>query len=282
MFWGAAPARTGAQTEAEMAMAGKEGRTCVPGEVIARVPRDGGPAGTTVRLGSGTSQNKCGRAGARTLAIRTTKAGTLKQQGKREVKRFWVETRHQRYVPSMDDLVVGIVMECHGETYSVDVGGPQAALLPILGFEGATRRNRPMLSLGDVVYARVSVADRDIDPELSCTEKVSAKPKGLGPLKGGYVLKVQTGCSRELLSGEHGDQGVLQLLGDHLDYECCLGVNGYVWVKGSTAAETLMVKNAIENYQSISFGARGEQEEMRKRVRRMVGDLVRRRGGDEG
>ena len=102
-------------------MAGKEGRTCVPGEVIARVPRDGGPAGTTVRLGSGTSQNKCGRAGASTLAIRTTKAGTLKQQGKREVKRFWVETRHQRYVPSMDALVVGIVMECHGETYSVDV-----------------------------------------------------------------------------------------------------------------------------------------------------------------
>ena len=67
-----------------------------------------------------------------------------------------------------------------------------------------------------------------------------------------------------------------------MDYECCLGVNGYVWVKGSTAAETLMVKNAIENYQSISFGARGEQEETRKRVRRMVGDLVRRRGGDEG
>ena len=76
------------------------------------------------------------------LAIRTTKAGTLKQQGKREVKRFWVETRHQRYVPSMDDLVVGIVMECHGETYSVDVGGPQAALLPILGFEGADAKEQ--------------------------------------------------------------------------------------------------------------------------------------------
>ena len=115
--------------------------------------------------------------------------------------------------PMTGDLVVGIVVETHGENFSVDVGGPQLALLPILDFNGATRRNRPMLGYGDVVYARVSLADRDIDPQVSCLESGgSARSQGLGPLRGGYVLKVATGCARDLLDADD-PSNVLALLG---------------------------------------------------------------------
>ena len=32
------------------------------------------------------------------------------------------------------------------------------------------RRNRPNLAIGDLVYARVTVASRDMEPELACTD----------------------------------------------------------------------------------------------------------------
>ena len=56
----------------------------------------------------------------------------------------------------------------------MDIGGPFHAVLNSLAFEGATRRNRPKLDEGDLVYARVTLAHKDVDTELSCTE-VSGK-----------------------------------------------------------------------------------------------------------
>lgn len=70
----------------------------------------------------------------------------------------------------MGDAVVGIVVERHVDSFNVDLGGPFPAVLPALAFEGATRRNRPNLVAGDLVYARVTAASRDTDPELACTD----------------------------------------------------------------------------------------------------------------
>ena len=52
-----------------------------------------------------------------------------------------------KYVPSVDDMVVGVVLDRHGEAYKVDVGSAATASLPILGFEGASKKNRPMLKV---------------------------------------------------------------------------------------------------------------------------------------
>ncbi len=41
-------------------------------------------------------------------------------------------------------------------------------LLPHLAFDGATKRNKPNLSVGALVYCRVAVANKDMDSELSC------------------------------------------------------------------------------------------------------------------
>jgi exosome complex component RRP40 len=64
---------------------------------------------------------------------------------------------------------VGVIIEKHAETFLVDIGAPFPAVLNTLSFENATRRNRPNLSEGDLVYARVTVSNRDISTELSCT-----------------------------------------------------------------------------------------------------------------
>ena len=52
-----------------------------------------------------------------------------------------------RYIPAVEESVIGIITEKYGENFAVDVGGPFTASLPVLAFEGATRRNRPNLQV---------------------------------------------------------------------------------------------------------------------------------------
>lgn len=72
---------------------------------------------------------------------------------------------------------MGIIRERYGESWTLDINGPFYASLPALAFEGVTRRNRPRLEAGDVVYAKVTNAPRDADTEVTCvlaTGKVGA------------------------------------------------------------------------------------------------------------
>lgn len=40
-------------------------------------------------------------------------------------------------------MVIGIVREKHADNFKVDIGAASLASLSILGFEGATKKNRP-------------------------------------------------------------------------------------------------------------------------------------------
>ncbi len=74
----------------------------------------------------------------------------------------------------------------------------------MLAFDGATKRNKPTLLVGALVFARVVSADRDLEPELTCQVSATASgPDGghfakkdwvtgqsvYGELKGGTVVK---------------------------------------------------------------------------------------------
>lgn len=52
----------------------------------------------------------------------------------------------------------------------MDIRGPFIATLDALAFEGVTKRSRPNLVPGDLVYARVKAAPRDADPEIVCVD----------------------------------------------------------------------------------------------------------------
>lgn len=43
--------------------------------------------------------------------------------------------------------MIGIVCGRMGDLYKVDIGNDTKAMLPFLAFEGATRRNRPVLKV---------------------------------------------------------------------------------------------------------------------------------------
>mmetsp|Transcript_13438 Transcript_13438/g.33736 ORF Transcript_13438/g.33736 Transcript_13438/m.33736 type:complete len:341 (-) Transcript_13438:508-1530(-) len=212
-----------------MGMEKHAGSFVMPGDAVMQVPGEG-----SMSLGSGLQQCKD--------VIKVTKAGVLKHQAPR---RFWIETRHQRYVPAVDDLVVGTILQTQSDNYTVNIGGPAPAQLPVLEFTGATRRNKPMLKVGDPVYARVTLAHRDIDPMVSCVDE-SAKSKGLGPLKGGYVFTCSTGTARSLLCAP--PCVLLTELGKHCAYDLAVGVNGTIWVSSQSPRDAIAVKMAIEHW----------------------------------
>ena len=65
-----------------------------------------------------------------------------------------------QYISVVEDEVIGVVVARGADSYRVDIGSSRDALLPFLAFEGATKRNRPNLAVGTLVYARVQMANK--------------------------------------------------------------------------------------------------------------------------
>ena len=85
--------------------------------------------------------------------------------------------------------MVGVVEDKGGDFYKVNIFAGAPALLDRLAFDGATKRNKPELRRGDVLYARVTMADRDLDTSLSCM--VTTGPKkdwSSGECVSGFVM----------------------------------------------------------------------------------------------
>ena len=90
-----------------------------------------------------------------------------------------------------------------------------------------------MLKTGDLVYAKVTLAKRGMELELSCVNPGSGKAEGgMGPLNGGTVWDVSSGFAERLLDRKNGGVVVLEVLGEKLrgGFEVAVGRNGRVWV----------------------------------------------------
>lgn len=199
-----------------------------PGDHVLRLP----PAGV-VRVGGGLRQ-----AGEDLVAAQ---AGVLhSQQGRGPT--LWVEGRQRRYLPSASDPVVGVILARHADNYDVDVRGPAPAALPVLAFENATRRNRPNLKEGDLVYCRVDATNRDMQSTLSCVDAAGAA-SGFGPLQGGTLVECSTATARALLA--RPPPPALGMLGRALQFELAVGANGRVWVQAAATATVVTVCAAL-------------------------------------
>ncbi|GAB4856712.1 hypothetical protein Ancab_014627 [Ancistrocladus abbreviatus] len=179
-------------------------------------------------------------------AISVMKAGKLRFS---KPNKYWVECSQKRYVPCVEDHVLGIVVDCKADNFLVDIKGPTLAFLPVLAFEGVIRRNIPRFETGTLLYARVVKTNAGMNPELSCMD-ASGKAAEFGPLKDGYMFESSTGLSRMLLSSPTCP--VLDDLGKKLSFEIAAGLNGRVWVNAASPSTVILVANAIMNSESLS------------------------------
>ena len=148
-----------------------------------------------------------------------------------------------RYIPNRGENVVGIVTQKAGDIFKVDIGASEQASLSYLAFEGASKRNRPDVQVGDVVYGKLLVASKDMEPELVCVDSLGKKGK-LGILNpDGMLFSCSLSLVRKILNQECP---LFKLLAKEHKYELAVGMNGKIWMKaGPSVEETIAVANAI-------------------------------------
>ncbi|TPX50455.1 hypothetical protein SeMB42_g02241 [Synchytrium endobioticum] len=213
----------------------------LPGDTV-NVPPSAGNDGKT-RIGPGLREESG--------AIVSSKAGLVVHP--LMTNKVWIESNQKRYVPGLGDSVIGIIKGRGQELYRVDIGSAHIAHLGFFAFEGATKRNRPMLDVGTLVYARIYQADRDIEPELECVSAITQKADGFGELKNGFLVRASLAVCRSLLAPT--GHPALTALGKLFPFECCVGLNGRVWVNAQSIYHMLAVAAVIQNCEHLSAQA---------------------------
>uniref|UniRef100_A0A8D8DG07 Exosome complex component RRP40 n=2 Tax=Culex pipiens TaxID=7175 RepID=A0A8D8DG07_CULPI len=180
------------------------------------------------------------------------KSGVLR---KKPPNTFWVDCHQKRYVPNRGEIVIGIVTQKAGDIFRVDIGASEPASLSYMAFEGATKKNRPDVNVGEVICARLLIANKDLEPELICVDSHGKKGK-LGALQDGFVFNCSINLVRKILNPKCP---FLDLLAKELAFEMAAGMNGRIWVKGKTVKETIAVGNAIL---AVEFKSNDELREL--------------------
>ncbi|GJN18168.1 hypothetical protein PR202_gb05301 [Eleusine coracana subsp. coracana] len=176
----------------------------VPGDIILDLSE---MTNQTIKIGAGLRQD-CD-------TIQATSAGMLRLS---KPNKYWVESSHKSYIPSVEDTVLGVVVDIKPD-------------------------------VGTLVYARVVKANSIMNPELSCMDAMG-KSTEFTDLKGGYMFDTSTGLSRMLLSSPTCP--VLEALGKKLSFEIAVGMNGRVWVNAPSPSNVILVSNAIIKSESLS------------------------------
>lgn len=134
----------------------------------------------------------------------------------------------------------------------------------------ATKKTKPNLSSGALVYARVTLANKHMDPELECVSQSTGKADGLGPLVGGMVFRVSLGFARRLLMPKAVAEGkvvVLEELGAAgLAFETAVGRNGKVWINSESVATVILVGRALEETDQKNLTV----DQQKKLVRKLI------------
>lgn len=140
---------------------------------------------------------------------------------------------------STGDLVLGVVVRRQMETLLVDIGYSELASLSLYDFEGSTKRTKPNVDRGDVVYGRLKI-DGQCQPQIVCVTE-DGKADGMGVLhESGYLFDLPVDVANDLIEQDH----LLKELGNEIPYEIAIGANGRVWIKAATT-RTMIALRAI-------------------------------------
>jgi len=204
-----------------------------------------------IKLGRGITLNSVSQAHASTVGVLSYRSPAC----------FWIESSSKRYYPRVGDQVVGVIDDKGGEFYTVNIFSRSGTILNRLAFDGATKRNKPELKHGDVLYCRVLSCSTDTDTELSCTAISGSKKEWTtgetiyGPLSDGLIVNVSITHARSLL---HPENVLLNALSRHFIFEVAIGVNGCIWfraVGANRCVDMVVIRNSILNAQQLNDDA---------------------------
>jgi len=190
--------------------------------------------------------------------LRTGRLHCLKQNSK-----LILESPQKRYVPLQNDLVIGIITARLSEFFRVDIGSQSTAVLSLLtGFEGATKKNRPTWNIGTLIFARVSMAHPELDPELACFDPSGKIPAELfGQLgenenllttdhskaktSSKFALLFRTSCNYSRKLQNPCKESPLSIIGRYFAFEIAAGANGRIFLESDNAREAAVISQFV-------------------------------------
>lgn len=162
------------------------------------------------------------------------------------------------YSPREDDIIIGIITQKTFEIYKLDILANKEATLNSIDFEGATRKTKPNLNVGDAVYARVEKENKYSNATLSCKSLTNAKvwssgESTYGELKDGKIYNIHRYLGLKLLK----NQKFIDRLKECVDkLEIKIGYNGRIWIKTEKLNDNAKVFKAIMQGLSLNHEER--------------------------
>jgi exosome complex component RRP40 len=152
------------------------------------------------------------------------------------------------YSPKVDDPVLGIIVQKSSEFYKVDINSYTHAILNAKDFEGATKKQKPNLNLGDLVFARISKVNKFDTPTLSCINPLEHKnwasgESYFGGIKNGNLFSV----NRLHTWNFYKDNNALNRLNDVVGYEIIVGFNGRMWINSEKPEDIYTIHEILIN-----------------------------------
>ena len=147
-----------------------------------------------------------------------------------------------KYMPRIDDLVVGKVVSHTSLSWELDINSCYVGFLPatdVFGRDFSARSDElaTRLKRGDMVAARIANSDRSRDPLLTITDR------DLGKIESGDLVKI-TPSKIPRLIGKRGT--MIQMIETATDSLITVGQNGWIVVSCEDPDQLLKAKKAIQ------------------------------------
>lgn len=144
-----------------------------------------------------------------------------------------------KYMPEMDDMVIGKVAEVQYSGWTVDINSPYKAFLPLSGVRGFIEPSRTDISkiygVGDLIYALVSEVTPLKDVRLSMKDPSNRK------FESGRIIRISPVKVPRVI----GKQGsMINMIKDRTGCRISVGQNGTIWLQGER--ENLAAKAIME------------------------------------
>ena len=154
------------------------------------------------------------------------------------------------YSPRLDDFVIGTITQKTGELYRVDIGTYTNAILLTTEFEGATKKTKPNLNVGDVVFARVNRINKFDAPMISCISQINSKnwtsgETFFGNLKDGNLFTFPKNSAWEFYKE---DNFIVKRMSDVMQFEFAVGMNGKIWINSESVQNILQIYDVFMKY----------------------------------
>ncbi len=177
------------------------------------------------------------------------------------------------YVPKPGDMVIGEVIDIQSNGWVVDINGVHEAYIPLSGVREYVDTSRTDLSkiysIGDVIYAKISLASRN-------TVHLTMQDPKAKKFRGGMIMKMSSAKVPRLIGK---NASMINMIKEKTGCRISVGQNGLIWVEGENVP---LVKKAVEmiERESISEGLTERVSEMLDKE--LAGSDAGQKGKPEG